>query len=154
MRRHLAIALAALLLVAGTAAALKYDDWYAIPRARKPVVAHLSDPDSAKFRNDRIAKSGYLCGEINAKNRMGGYIGFKKFIAGTGERNYIEGDGLLSTPSPSDQEMLSRVARDFDEQRLKWKMDGVNLPEQSESEREAAIRERFFQAKWTDLCEV
>ena len=34
----------------------------------------LKDPDSAQFQNIE----GY-CGEVNAKNSYGGYIGFKKF---------------------------------------------------------------------------
>lgn len=44
--------------------------------ARNWVRAELTDPDSAKFRNQK----GY-CGEVNSKNRMGGYTGFVRFIA-------------------------------------------------------------------------
>ncbi len=36
---------------------------------------NLFDPDAAKFRNIKGN-----CGEINAKNKMGGYIGYKRFI--------------------------------------------------------------------------
>lgn len=47
----------------------------------------LIDEDSARFRNIRAAQvtkaSGepevLFCGEVNAKNRMGGYSGFKIF---------------------------------------------------------------------------
>ena len=42
----------------------------------------LKDPDSAKFRGVRFyPKSGAGCGEVNAKNSMGGYIGFSSFVA-------------------------------------------------------------------------
>lgn len=41
----------------------------------KKVTDSLIDPSSAQFRN----QNGN-CGEVNAKNRMGGYIGFEKYI--------------------------------------------------------------------------
>lgn len=57
-------------------------------RVRDAVMARLRDPDSAKFRN--VRKLGMLgggipgspavyCGEVNAKNAMGGYPGFVHF---------------------------------------------------------------------------
>lgn len=61
-----------------------------IDLARNAVKEKLSDPGSAQFRNDRIteaepgikAKGGfYVCGEVNAKNRMGGYTGFTQYVA-------------------------------------------------------------------------
>ena len=60
---------------------------YLVHELRKPVLAELNDPDSAKFRNEWIAsgwtvwfvKGSILCGEVNAKNRMGGYVGYVKF---------------------------------------------------------------------------
>ena len=46
----------------------------------------LKDPDSAKFKNIRMMDydgGKVLCGEINAKNSYGGYVGYKRFVAGT-----------------------------------------------------------------------
>ncbi len=48
------------------------------------VIAQLSDPDSATFRNLRewvkgVPHLGY-CGEVNAKNRLGGYVGYRTFL--------------------------------------------------------------------------
>lgn len=59
---------------------------------RKPVLERLSDPDSAKFRNEWLlfgwsewsVKGNILCGEVNAKNRMGGYTGYVKFSSNSG----------------------------------------------------------------------
>ncbi|AXW48540.1 hypothetical protein CJO91_13065 [Ralstonia solanacearum] len=56
------------------------------PRATKAqVLARLKDPDSAEFRDThRGADTGTgvpLCGEVNAKNGFGGYVGYKRFIA-------------------------------------------------------------------------
>lgn len=43
----------------------------------------LADPDSAKFRNVKEI-SGIVCGEVNAKNRLGGYVGYVRFAIPTG----------------------------------------------------------------------
>lgn len=40
----------------------------------------LRDPDSAKFRNGKL-NGAYVCGEINATNGFGGYVGFRSFYA-------------------------------------------------------------------------
>lgn|GEM_PF-3273393 len=39
----------------------------------------LTDPSSAQFRNERSKKDGWVCGEVNSKNTMGGYVGFKRY---------------------------------------------------------------------------
>jgi hypothetical protein len=49
----------------------------------------LIDPESAKFRNDFVSRKDgppVVCGEINYKNTLGGYVGFQKFIWGEGIR--------------------------------------------------------------------
>jgi hypothetical protein len=38
----------------------------------------LTDPGSAQFRNV-VQMPGYVCGEVNAKNRMGGFNGYRRF---------------------------------------------------------------------------
>jgi len=58
-----------------------------IEMAKAKASEDLKDPDSALFRNvalHRGAKAtniSYICGEMNAKNGFGGYIGYKPFIA-------------------------------------------------------------------------
>jgi hypothetical protein len=47
---------------------------------KEAVGRELYDPSSAQFRNIQKSTMGY-CGEVNAKNRMGGYVGFKRFHA-------------------------------------------------------------------------
>ena len=45
----------------------------------------LKDPDSAKFRNIKVVdtpEGKFVCGEMNAKNSLGGYVGYKPFIGG------------------------------------------------------------------------
>lgn len=50
-----------------------------VKRAREMVKNNLADPYSAKFRNDRVVTGKSLnavCGQVNMKNRMGGYNGY------------------------------------------------------------------------------
>lgn len=51
-----------------------------IERGQEVIRALLNDPASAQFRNVKLVKSAnrpfVVCGEVNAKNRMGGYNGF------------------------------------------------------------------------------
>ena len=48
--------------------------------AQEAVAAKLLDGKSAQFRNvGKIAETG-VCGEVNGKNRLGAYAGFKRFV--------------------------------------------------------------------------
>lgn len=82
-------ALLGLLLVVLAAVAGAYGGrWYIVSEMRKPILATLNDPDSAKFRSETLSspwsvKGSVLCGEVNAKNRMGGYIGYRAFYVST-----------------------------------------------------------------------
>jgi len=54
----------------------------------------LFDPDSVKFR-DVKNYGGIWCGQLNAKNRMGGYIGYTRFM--------VEEGGSWVEPTESDE---------------------------------------------------
>ena len=60
--------------------------WHNTPfRIAEAVVKkELNDPGSAKFRNLKKAVNEvgalYICGDVNAKNRMGGYVGYVRFL--------------------------------------------------------------------------
>lgn len=52
---------------------------------REAMVNHLKDAESARFKSIVYKPSGpegmwEMCGEVNAKNAFGGYVGFTKFI--------------------------------------------------------------------------
>jgi general secretion pathway protein G len=51
-----------------------------IDAAKLAVAEKLIDPESAQYRNVEAFANGNVCGEVNAKNRMGGYTGFDRFI--------------------------------------------------------------------------
>jgi len=59
----------------------------------------LRDSESARFQNEFISPNKIaVCGEVNAKNSMGGYSGFKRFIV-TAEKAGIYGDGTYFVES-------------------------------------------------------
>jgi hypothetical protein len=50
------------------------------------VVSQLKDPASAQFRAVQLNAAGTAaCGQVNAKNSFGGYVGFQDFIASADE---------------------------------------------------------------------
>lgn len=69
----------------------------ALAEAKDLVRARLTDPDSAQFRNlfNVTSVKGELvtCGEVNAKNQLGGYTGYAHFfIADSGHVHLAAGD--------------------------------------------------------------
>lgn len=58
----------------------------------KYVKAKLKDPDSAQFQNQFIGTKDAACGEVNAKNSFGGYIGFKRYISAGVDLTVLESD--------------------------------------------------------------
>lgn len=59
--------------------------------------SRLQDPDSVKFRRDYVStlrRTAVLCGEINYKNAVGGYVGFQRFISGATLQVFEEAVGI------------------------------------------------------------
>jgi len=69
-----------------------------IERAKSIVSRDLKDPSSAQFRDMYATSRGMgddmVCGEVNAKNSYGGYVGFRKF--------YVAHDGEYRIANPED----------------------------------------------------
>ena len=62
-----------------------------IIKSKEGIKKRLKDPDSAKFRDVRFYSGSpvpVVCGQVNAKNALGGYSGFERFIA-SGENESI-----------------------------------------------------------------
>jgi hypothetical protein len=47
----------------------------------KYVREKVLDPGQAQFRNQFVGKGGGACGEVNAKDAFGGYIGYQRYIS-------------------------------------------------------------------------
>jgi hypothetical protein len=58
------------------------DDAALVTTLQQKVTAGLKEPTSAQFRNVALnpARSA-LCGEVNARDGVGGYVGFRPFVA-------------------------------------------------------------------------
>jgi hypothetical protein len=54
-----------------------------IAKAKANISVSFKDPSSVQYRDLYVSESGSraLCGEINAKNSYGGYVGFRRFFA-------------------------------------------------------------------------
>lgn len=51
-----------------------------VQEAKQILADGLKDPDSVKFRNVKLFRAtGSVCGEYNAKNSYGGYVGYTPF---------------------------------------------------------------------------
>jgi len=65
-----------------------------IVAAERAVRAELKDPDAAQFRDVRANYSEEFgvvaCGRVNAKNELGGYTGFRRFVS-SGKSVILEG---------------------------------------------------------------
>ena len=68
-----------------------------IAALRANVASMMKDPASVTFQNLRIATdNSTLCGEVNAKNGFGGYVGFRPFFATT-DKVMIRGSDKTSS---------------------------------------------------------
>lgn len=92
-----------------------------ISTAKQVLERDLFDPSGAQYRNMRVAEPlpasvsekrqsvpAGVCGQVNAKNQLGGYVGFRPFIWITGEKEvglplhaeseivYLPGYGIVS----------------------------------------------------------
>jgi hypothetical protein len=71
---------------AAAAAANSDAEIRAMTRSAIAIRANLTDPDSARakdievFQTTNDGKMITICGKVNAKNKFGGYVGFKAFI--------------------------------------------------------------------------
>jgi hypothetical protein len=76
--------LVAAVLVSTTAAAQSARESFSVAESRKAILDTLPHPKGTKFRQLFLLEHGdskvTLCGEINAKDRAGVYLGFRRFM--------------------------------------------------------------------------
>lgn len=108
MKRHKGFAMPAAAGVLAILALGATGTWYysahhrPLQIARDAVGKRLSDPDSASYRNLTVDDDGLICGEVSAKNRMGGYVGYTPFrIAGGSAFFEVEGDHSIRDRCPT-----------------------------------------------------
>jgi hypothetical protein len=80
MKKWLVLSVVGVAVATAGVLAFKWDEWFVWPEMRTGVLSLLVDPGSAQFRNEK-AGDGYLCGEVNSRNSMGGFVGYARFIS-------------------------------------------------------------------------
>ena len=99
--------------IPGTAANLE-------ARARDVLSDHLYDAESARFRGlaaiDSYEKDGkserIICGQVNAKNRLGAYIGFRNFIVSRDARFGVVDPQSKIIQADTDEEIDEKAYQD------------------------------------------
>lgn len=86
----------------------------------------LTDPASAQFK-DVVVGNYYVCGRVNAKNRMGGYTGFQRFLV----ERYIDNENL--TPYFESDSILGPTVAN------KWELQCTPDHESTLSQLETAV---------------
>lgn len=61
-----------------------------IDLAKKAIEGVLSDPSSVQYKDVKEFSDAVVCGEINAKNKLGGYVGYSKFIYNGRRKSQID----------------------------------------------------------------
>lgn len=77
-------------MIPGTAA-------YVDQEAETAVRDQLADGPAARFRNIHSASAGLVCGEVNAKNGFGAYIGFTPFAYRANKKQALVYPSAMST---------------------------------------------------------
>lgn len=154
-RRALVACAVALGAISAVSLWLKYDDWFVLPRAQQQLANRLNDPSSAQFRSDFIVDENWYCGEVNAKNGMGGYSGFKRFVSGrTSAVVYLEGVGMLGKETTEeimlvlDKETAYLKALNS----LKAASPELKFTLESQIRRQEQARSEVFEDHWKAIC--
>lgn len=103
------------LVLAGFVGAVLANEAYRKSKQREQwmeqVVADFYDPSAAQFRSLSHSHDA-LCGEVNGKNRMGAYVGFKRFYSNeSGARiepdiaDYLDPESIEAQRSASDRRL-------------------------------------------------
>lgn len=103
-RKYLLLALVAISVIGGGVAYGWQAHWSPAAKSKALVKRKLNDPDSAQFRSHFQAIRGGAdswCGEVNARNRLGGMVGYTRYVATMDE-------SLKNIPG-IDQDALSAV---------------------------------------------
>ena len=86
MKRYYGALAASLLMAISAPTAQAQATSPLIAKAKALIASRMTDPLSLQYRNVRVVRQTIdgraltiVCGEYNAKNRMGGYVGFATF---------------------------------------------------------------------------
>lgn len=108
--------LATILVTLSVASGCAMQDEFSEAKAR--AASAMKDPASTQFRNLHYGvEPGTVCGEINAKNGFGGYVGFERFFIADGS----------ASPFIASSAEASIAGSDMDESQLALLRRNMNL---------------------------
>lgn len=136
----LALGLAACEFMPGTEA-------HRVAQAKRAVATMLIDPASAQFRNVS-ARNGYVCGELNGKNRTGGFVGFKRFVV------KLDGEDALIDPEFDYADLLSadESCRSLSQNSYASLSTSLSACQRAAEQRSAANLQASFDDRWQNHC--
>ncbi|HVR48682.1 MAG TPA: hypothetical protein VMS38_03015 [Pseudorhodoferax sp.] len=143
----------------GGVLAANYEKWFVNPeriQVKRGYATHqLRDPSSVQFRDERLAKDGWLCGELNGKNSYGAYVGFKRFMARAADDAWVEGVGYAGKPGARSTD---QIAGHLDAKNQAMKAINAareatpSLPPLSSDELEKISEQDLFDQRWQMNC--
>ena len=87
-------------------------DQYVAAGAEKVAASKVPDPSSVQFRDVNVLHHQYVCGELNAKNILGAYVGFSRFVAEPdGQSWHVAFDTNYDASQAEDADRLCKTIR-------------------------------------------
>jgi hypothetical protein len=120
---------------------------YDIEKAKRIIVETLIDPSSVQFRNTR-EHNGWVCGELNGKNRLGAYVGFKRFVVKLDKSEGLVDPGFEFSDLVAAQDACSSLATNSYAS-LSTKMSACN---QETEQRASQLLQTNFDRDWSANC--
>jgi hypothetical protein len=139
------------ILVGGGLLWSKYDEWFIYPPLRAHVNDLMVDPASTQYRKEYMTKAGWLCGELNTKNEMGGYVGFKRFVSGSSDDAYLE-DHWQVAPASGTKNSTAQIIVWMDKEREVRKRLSDTNDRRSELAIEKMVANELFDVQWDRIC--
>lgn len=139
-----------------------FQELFVKPKYRAAIIQVMVDPTSALFRNEYFSGK-FMCGEYNAKNRMGAYDGFERFISDTDNARVANAIYTISGGNNIVFEINSRVSigrsdkLETDIENLKKLKRDLSYTDKDEYELEKAREDldyEIFEIYWASICKT
>jgi hypothetical protein len=150
-----AVGVVLVLLGAGVVTAVvMHEDWITKPKLRVKLVAKFKDPSSLQFQHESVTATGWLCGEVNAKNSYGAYGGFTRFVTNGYVQTYIDRAEFVNTDTAADLISILDKQNAMLEAVLAQRRarPDVKIPAPSQPEMIETAWKEIFAEQWKKIC--
>ena len=122
---------------------------------REFVTQQMRDPGTVQFKDEKLTKQGWLCGQVNSKNAFGAYVGFKRFAARNHDDAWIEGVGYAGKPGADSadrtfeaMDVQIRVLGEI----LEAKKANPGFLNPSDAQIKSMVEAELFEDRWKKHC--